>query len=152
MNFESLECLHTGEKAHKALPPLLFAWKCPWTSSTPVWNWFWRKSRFPFFWSGHLLSGVCPSPLFSGCPGSCSQTCKSRSSILLSSSFTSTHCKPASTLCDRDEPSWWYVLPHLSEHVVIQNMKAQHEGLLLTFYSKLQKMAGGALYPSSQSS
>lgn len=42
--------------------------------------------------------------------------------------------------------------PHLSEHVVIQNVKALHEGLLLTFYSKLQKMAGGVLYLSAQSS
>lgn len=55
------------------------------------------------------------------------------------------------SLCDRDEPSGWYVLPHLSECVVIQSIKAQGEGLLFTFYSKLQKVAGGELYPSSLS-
>lgn len=33
---------------------------------------------------------------------------------------------------------------------VIQSVQAQGEGLLSTFYSKLQKVAGGELYPSSK--
>lgn len=60
---------------------------------------FWRMIRSPFFWRKHLLSGVCPSPLLSGCPGLRSQTNKPSSSLLLSSSLTSTHSKPTSALC-----------------------------------------------------
>lgn len=55
--------------------------------------------RPPFFWSGHLSPGVCPSPLLSGCPGLRSQTDKPRSSIVLSSSLTFTQSEPTFALC-----------------------------------------------------
>lgn len=79
------------------------------------------------------------SPLFSECPESNiqAQVCHSVKLCLDLSVQTYFY-----SLCDTDEPSGWCVLPHLSEHVVIQSIKAPGDSLLFTFYSKLPSEGG----------
>lgn len=106
-------------------------------------SWPWSTSLLEYSCSPSglqlLLSG--PWICFTSSPRSCRPRWHSKFKAFSNGSFTSSHWKPSSYFPWWDRTSWYFFF-HPSEHVAIQNIKQQKGLNLLTFYSKLLKMAG----------